>query len=54
MPALKPKPYSRDEKDVYIKELPEWMHAAFEGMEKLNRIQSRVSTRHCVSDIVHG
>ena len=45
MPALKPKPYSKDEKDVYIKELPSWMAPAFEGMEKLNRIQSRV--RRC-------
>ncbi len=56
VPALKPKPFAKDERIVKIKELPSWMHPAFEGMDALNRIQSRVqlqslavgsSTLHC-------
>lgn len=42
MPALKPKPFAKNERIVKIKELPAWMHPAFEGMDALNRIQSRV------------
>lgn len=42
MPALKPKPFGKNERIVKIKDLPAWMHPAFEGMEALNRIQSRV------------
>jgi pre-mRNA-splicing helicase BRR2 len=43
VPALKPKPFAKNERIVKIKELPAWMHPAFEGMDALNRIQSRVS-----------
>lgn len=32
----------KDEKLIMIKELPEWTHPAFAGMEKLNRIQSKM------------
>jgi pre-mRNA-splicing helicase BRR2 len=42
VPALKPKPFAKDERIVKIKDLPAWMHPAFEGMDALNRIQSRV------------
>jgi hypothetical protein len=42
VPALKPKPFAKNERIVKIKELPAWMHPAFEGMDALNRIQSRV------------
>lgn len=47
VPALKPKPFAKNEKLVKIKDLPSWMHPAFEGMESLNRIQSQV--RHALS-----
>lgn len=33
---------SKDEKLVPIKELPQWTHDAFKGMEKLNRVQSKM------------
>ena len=33
----------KDEKLVHIAELPEWTHAAFKGMDKLNRIQSKLA-----------
>lgn len=33
---------SKDEKLVPIKDLPGWAHDAFKGMEKLNRIQSKM------------
>lgn len=42
VPALKPKPFAKDERIVKIKDLPAWMHPAFDGMKELNRIQSRV------------
>lgn len=42
MPALKAKPFERDERLIEIIELKEWMHPAFKGMKSLNRIQSRV------------
>ena len=42
VPALKPKPYGKDEKNVLVKDLAEWMQPAFAGMTELNRIQSRV------------
>lgn len=32
----------KDEKLITIKELPTWTHSAFEGMDKLNRIQSKM------------
>eukprot|EP00980_Cylindrotheca_fusiformis_P003134 scaffold721_cov131-Cylindrotheca_fusiformis.AAC.24 len=32
----------KDEKLISIKDLPEWTHAAFKGMEKLNRVQSKL------------
>lgn len=41
VPAVKSMP-SKDEKLVAIKELPEWTHAAFKGMDNLNRIQSKL------------
>lgn len=42
MPALKAKPFEKDERLIEIGELKEWMHPAFAGMKSLNRIQSRV------------
>jgi pre-mRNA-splicing helicase BRR2 len=33
----------KDEKLVLISELPEWTHAAFKGMDKLNRVQSKLA-----------
>lgn len=33
---------SKDEKLISITELPAWTHAAFEGMDKLNRVQSKM------------
>lgn len=42
VPALKPKPFAEGEKLVRVAEMPQWAQPAFEGMEKLNRIQSRV------------
>lgn len=41
VPAVKSVP-NKDEKLVAIKELPAWTHAAFKGMDKLNRIQSKL------------
>ncbi len=43
MPALKAKPFAEGEKLKKIAELPEWARPAFEGMEQLNRVQSRVA-----------
>lgn len=42
VPALKAKPFEKDERLIAISELKEWMHAAFDQMKSLNRIQSRV------------
>ncbi|KAL9667237.1 hypothetical protein QQ045_001588 [Rhodiola kirilowii] len=42
VPALKPKPLGSDEKIVSITSMPDWAQPAFEGMTKLNRVQSRV------------
>ncbi|CAL8467727.1 g7265 [Coccomyxa elongata] len=42
VPALKAKPFEKDERLIEISELKEWMHPAFTGMKSLNRIQSRV------------
>jgi pre-mRNA-splicing helicase BRR2 len=42
IPPLKPQPYMDDEKHVPITDIPQWAQPAFAGMEKLNRIQSRV------------
>lgn len=50
MPALKPKPFAKDERIVKIKDLPAWMHPAFEGMDALNRIQSRVCCQNQLQD----
>ena len=41
VPAVRSVP-NKDERLVEIKELPSWTHAAFEGMDKLNRVQSKV------------
>lgn len=32
----------KDEKLIAISELPPWTHAAFEGLDKLNRVQSKI------------
>ena len=42
MPALKAKPFEKNERLIEISELKEWMQPAFSGMKSLNRIQSRV------------
>lgn len=42
VPALKPKPLGSDEHIVSIASMPDWAQPAFEGMAKLNRVQSRV------------
>jgi hypothetical protein len=42
VPALKPPRFREDEKLLAIKDLPEWLQPAFEGVRELNRIQS-----HC-------
>jgi pre-mRNA-splicing helicase BRR2 len=42
IPAMKAPAFADDEQLVKISSLPEWSHAAFEGMSSLNRIQSRV------------
>jgi len=42
VPALKPKPFAENEKLVKVADMPEWARPAFKGMDKLNRIQSRV------------
>ena len=42
VPALKRPPMAAGEKFVKIADLPGWAQPAFKGMEKLNRLQSRV------------
>ncbi|MCO5605661.1 hypothetical protein L7F22_059844 [Adiantum nelumboides] len=42
VPHLKPKPIAEGEELVRITDMPEWAQAAFLGMMKLNRVQSRV------------
>jgi pre-mRNA-splicing helicase BRR2 len=40
VPAIRSIP--KDEKLIDISELPPWTHAAFQGMDKLNRVQSKM------------
>ncbi|CAA3010416.1 D -box ATP-dependent RNA helicase D 12-like [Olea europaea subsp. europaea] len=42
VPTLKPKPLATGEKLVKISDMPDWAQPAFEGMRKLNRVQSKV------------
>jgi pre-mRNA-splicing helicase BRR2 len=42
VPPLKPKPMESNEREIPISELPEWARPAFKGMQKLNRVQSRL------------
>ncbi|KAI5074534.1 hypothetical protein GOP47_0010495 [Adiantum capillus-veneris] len=42
VPHLKPKPIAEGEELVRITDMPDWAQAAFPGMIKLNRVQSRV------------
>lgn len=42
VPPLKPKPLAPDEMLVKISTMPSWAQPAFEGMEELNRVQSKV------------
>lgn len=42
VPPLKPKPMASDEREIPIAELPAWARPAFKGMQKLNRVQSRL------------
>ncbi|KAI6238035.1 hypothetical protein M3Y99_00730500 [Aphelenchoides fujianensis] len=42
VPALKPKPFAKDEKLVAIDDLPKWARAGFAGFKSLNRIQSQI------------
>jgi pre-mRNA-splicing helicase BRR2 len=41
VPAIKSVP-NKDEKLVQIRELPQWTHVAFKGMDTLNRVQSKL------------
>lgn len=50
VPALKPKPFSQDEKLVPIENLPKYVQPAFEGFKTLNRIQSRLYKSALESD----
>lgn len=43
MPALKPKEFAEGEKLMPIADLPTWAQPAFNGMQTLNRVQSRVA-----------
>lgn len=43
MPALKPKEFAAGEKLMPISDLPGWAQPAFNGMQTLNRVQSRVA-----------
>jgi pre-mRNA-splicing helicase BRR2 len=42
VPAMKPKPFDKDEKLVKITDMPEWAQATFAGYKTLNRVQSRL------------
>ena len=42
MPAQKPQPLASDERFVEVSEMPEWVQPAFEKMQRLNRVQSRM------------
>jgi replicative superfamily II helicase len=42
VPALKARPPAAGEREIPIAELPPWTHAAFKGMQKLNRVQSKL------------
>ena len=49
IPAPKMPEFAATERLIPIKDLPEWTHPAFAGMEKLNRIQSRVCEKvNCI------
>lgn len=50
VPALKPKPFDKDEKLVAIENLPKYVQPAFEGFKTLNRIQSRLYKSALESD----
>lgn len=43
VPALKPRPFGKDEKLIDIKALPKWAQKGFEGFKSLNRIQSQIA-----------
>lgn len=43
VPALKPKEFAAGEKLMPIADLPGWAQPAFNGMQTLNRVQSRVA-----------
>ncbi|KAJ6358700.1 hypothetical protein OIU76_000428 [Salix suchowensis] len=42
VPALKPRAIPPHERFVKISEMPDWAQPAFEGMQQLNRVQSKV------------
>lgn len=42
VPAMKAKPFEKDEALRKVEDLPEWCRDAFKGMKTLNRVQSRV------------
>jgi pre-mRNA-splicing helicase BRR2 len=42
VPAQKPQPLASDERFVEVSEMPEWVQPAFEKMQRLNRVQSRM------------
>jgi pre-mRNA-splicing helicase BRR2 len=42
VPALKPRAIPPNERFVKISEMPDWAQPAFEGMQQLNRVQSKV------------
>eukprot|EP01138_Halocafeteria_seosinensis_P016461 gb/GECG01016792.1/.p1 GENE.gb/GECG01016792.1/~~gb/GECG01016792.1/.p1 ORF type:complete len:2228 (+),score=336.86 gb/GECG01016792.1/:1-6684(+) len=42
VPAKDPTPFAEGEQQIAIKDLPEWAQPAFSGMQKLNRVQSKI------------
>ncbi|KAI6193789.1 hypothetical protein M3Y96_01056000 [Aphelenchoides besseyi] len=43
VPALKPKPFAKNEKLIAIDDLPKWARPGFAGFKTLNRIQSQIA-----------
>lgn len=50
VPALKPRPFDKDEKLIDVEHLPKWSRKAFDGFKSLNRIQSRLCKSALESD----
>lgn len=50
IPAPQRKPMSADEKLIHITSFPVWMQPAFGGIEKLNRVQSKLARKALETD----